>query len=262
MMRLYCSYLAVKTRCEGSRSRRTYALLRRRSICRRTRLIDASALAAMRTGSFLIITARETLVDTDAADATLESGCPTGVSLDVFAPDLPVPIPAVKESTALGAAIYAGIGARPYDDGAAQAMQIARFERTLEPQLDAVSAYDGLYHRWSELYRRSLKLSEAAWCGHCAVQPELEPTRGAEVMSQADIPIGLRRWAGKAPCSSRSPAPRSEPCCEARQLVGPSAHMQPQSCRLELDLNAVGGPVHPRIPTRVTGTPNTTDQEE
>ncbi|MGP0049406.1 MAG: autoinducer-2 kinase [Solirubrobacteraceae bacterium] len=74
---------------------------------------------------------------------------------------LPVQIPVVKESTALGAAIYAGVGAGLFSDPAAVARQISRVERTFTPRAEAVAAYDGLYEQWSELYRRSLELSEA-----------------------------------------------------------------------------------------------------
>jgi CO/xanthine dehydrogenase Mo-binding subunit len=74
---------------------------------------------------------------------------------------VPVRIPAVKESTALGAAIYAGVGAGLYSDASSTAADLVRFERTFEPQPAAVAAYDSLYEKWLELYRRSLELSEA-----------------------------------------------------------------------------------------------------
>jgi autoinducer 2 (AI-2) kinase len=67
----------------------------------------------------------------------------------------------VKESTALGAAIYAGVGAGLYEDAATTAASLARFERTAEPGEEAVAAYRDLYPRWIELYRRSLEMSEA-----------------------------------------------------------------------------------------------------
>jgi autoinducer 2 (AI-2) kinase len=75
--------------------------------------------------------------------------------------DMPVRVPVVKESTALGAAIYAGVGAGLYQDAAGAAARLVRFERTFEPEPAAAAAYRDLYPRWLELYRRSLELAEA-----------------------------------------------------------------------------------------------------
>jgi len=55
--------------------------------------------------------------------------------------ELPVQVPEVKESTALGAAIYAGLGVGVFDDPASAARRVNRIERTLEPQADASEAY-------------------------------------------------------------------------------------------------------------------------
>ena len=74
---------------------------------------------------------------------------------------VPVRIPRVKESTALGAAIYAGVGAGVYANAGETAADLARFERTFEPRAEAVAAYRPLYDQWLELYGRSLELSEA-----------------------------------------------------------------------------------------------------
>ncbi len=74
---------------------------------------------------------------------------------------LPVHIPNVKESTALGAAIYAGVGAGFYADAGEAARGMAGVERTVEPDLAAAALYDGLFEQWSELYQRSLEISEA-----------------------------------------------------------------------------------------------------
>ena len=74
---------------------------------------------------------------------------------------IPVRIPVVKESTALGAALYAGVGAGLFEDAAAVAAQIARCERTVTPAAPSVRAYDALYEQWSELYRRSLEITDA-----------------------------------------------------------------------------------------------------
>jgi autoinducer 2 (AI-2) kinase len=69
-------------------------------------------------------------------------------------------VPVVKESTALGAAIYAGIGAGLYDDLAAVVAEVVQMERTVEPGSAAHARYGELYEQWLELYGRSLELSE------------------------------------------------------------------------------------------------------
>ncbi len=78
---------------------------------------------------------------------------------DVLA--MPVRIPEVKESTALGAAMFAGVGAGLYRDIQEVAGQVVRFERTVEPDPEATRAYDETFHRWSEVYPRVLGLSES-----------------------------------------------------------------------------------------------------
>lgn len=74
---------------------------------------------------------------------------------------IPVHVPVVKESTALGAALYAAVGAGLIDDAADAARRITRIERTVMPNPAAVEAYAGLFDQWSELYRRSLEIAEA-----------------------------------------------------------------------------------------------------
>ena len=74
---------------------------------------------------------------------------------------VPVMIPAVIESTALGAALYAGVGAGLIDDAVEQGRRYRRIHRTLEPEPSATAAYRELYDQWLELYRRALEISEA-----------------------------------------------------------------------------------------------------
>jgi autoinducer 2 (AI-2) kinase len=71
-----------------------------------------------------------------------------------------VSIAEVKESTALGAALYAGVGAGLYDDAGTAATASARVERTIAPDSDRHAAYEALYERWRELYAAQLQLSE------------------------------------------------------------------------------------------------------
>lgn len=74
---------------------------------------------------------------------------------------LSVRIPKVKESTALGAAIYAGVGSGIFTDAAEVARRIVSFERTCEPDPAARATYAQLYEQWLQLYRGFLDLSEA-----------------------------------------------------------------------------------------------------
>jgi autoinducer-2 kinase len=76
---------------------------------------------------------------------------------DVLA--VPVRIPQVKESSALGAAVCAGVGAGVYSS-LADAADLVRFDRTVEPEPVAVEQYKGLYEQWHEVYGRMLDISE------------------------------------------------------------------------------------------------------
>ncbi len=74
---------------------------------------------------------------------------------------LPVHVPAVKESTALGAALYAGVGAGLYRDLGEATSALVRSERTFEPVPEARRTYDERYAAWRALYPRILDLSES-----------------------------------------------------------------------------------------------------
>jgi autoinducer 2 (AI-2) kinase len=71
---------------------------------------------------------------------------------------LPVSVPRVKESTALGAAMFAGIGAGIYPDVATAASEVVSFETTLAPDLEVHSRYLDLYERWRRVYQAQLDL--------------------------------------------------------------------------------------------------------
>jgi autoinducer 2 (AI-2) kinase len=74
---------------------------------------------------------------------------------------LPVKVPRVKESTALGAAMFAGIGAGLYSDVAAAAGQVVSFETTIDPDPEIHHRYRELYERWSRVYGAELALVES-----------------------------------------------------------------------------------------------------
>ena len=71
-----------------------------------------------------------------------------------------VHVPEVKESTALGAAMFAGIGAGVYADLAEATSRLVRVERTVEPDPAAVAAYEEHFARWAAVYPRMLALSD------------------------------------------------------------------------------------------------------
>jgi autoinducer 2 (AI-2) kinase len=73
---------------------------------------------------------------------------------------LPVHVPAVTESSALGAALCAGTGAGLYAGLTDLEGQLRKRAATFEPQPAAVATYDERYRRWLELYPRMLALSE------------------------------------------------------------------------------------------------------
>jgi autoinducer-2 kinase len=74
---------------------------------------------------------------------------------------LPVKVPAVRESTALGAAIFAGIGAKLYSDVAVAARQTISFEGTVEPDPVVHGRYQQLYADWLRVYEAQLGLVES-----------------------------------------------------------------------------------------------------
>ncbi|HVB75976.1 MAG TPA: autoinducer-2 kinase [Ktedonobacteraceae bacterium] len=71
-----------------------------------------------------------------------------------------VRVPVVKESTALGAALYAGLGAGIFDDLRSVSKQIVRFEKTYEPDPAIHRVYRELYEQWLLVYQRSLSMVE------------------------------------------------------------------------------------------------------
>jgi autoinducer 2 (AI-2) kinase len=73
---------------------------------------------------------------------------------------VPVHIPAVTESSALGAAICAGTGAGIYSDLLEPRPSLRRRAATFEPGQAAVAAYDERYAAWREIYRRMLDITD------------------------------------------------------------------------------------------------------
>jgi autoinducer 2 (AI-2) kinase len=73
---------------------------------------------------------------------------------------VPVHIPAVTESSALGAAICAGTGAGVYQDLHELRPGLRRRAATFEPDPAAVAAYDERYATWRAVYQRMLDITD------------------------------------------------------------------------------------------------------
>jgi autoinducer-2 kinase len=124
------------------------------------RAIEESAAYVSR-GHLAVV---EEVTGVEVTEAVLTGGAAKGTLWPQIVADtlgIPVKVPRVKESTALGAAIYGGCGAGLFADAVSIAGEIVSFERTFEPTPGASEAYSKLYETWSEVYRRSLELSES-----------------------------------------------------------------------------------------------------
>lgn len=74
---------------------------------------------------------------------------------------LPTKVPVVKESTALGAALLAGVGAGLWGDACEKGAAACRYEVVLEPDPKAHVAYLELFERWRAIYAHELALAES-----------------------------------------------------------------------------------------------------
>jgi autoinducer 2 (AI-2) kinase len=104
------------------------------------------------------------LTGTEGSEILMTGGAAKGSLWPQIVADIlgvTVTIPEVKESTALGAAMFAGIGAGVYPDLPSAAERLVRLERSVEPDRAAVAQYDSHYARWRETYARILELSES-----------------------------------------------------------------------------------------------------
>ncbi len=71
-----------------------------------------------------------------------------------------VKVPVVKEATALGAAICAGVGVGIYKSLRQAAEGIVTWDRVFEPDRKNHQAYLGLYEKWREAYLQAMKMVE------------------------------------------------------------------------------------------------------
>jgi autoinducer-2 kinase len=84
-----------------------------------------------------------------------------------------VKVPVVKESTALGAAICAGVGAGVYRSFNEAIDQVVKFEKTFEPNESNRFIYEELYKKWEAIYKVQLDLADQGVTDHMWIAPGL-----------------------------------------------------------------------------------------
>lgn len=85
----------------------------------------------------------------------------------------PVQVPVVKESTALGAAILAGVGVGLYGCIEEAVERTVKWERTFLPNPEHKMVYDGLYDNWKKLYSAQLALCDRGVTRNMWIAPGL-----------------------------------------------------------------------------------------
>lgn len=69
-----------------------------------------------------------------------------------------VKVPVVKEATALGCAICAGVGAGVYKDIDSGVTKLVKWEKKFKPNMTNHKAYKKIMQTWKKIYKRQLKL--------------------------------------------------------------------------------------------------------
>lgn len=70
-------------------------------------------------------------------------------------------IPVVKEATALGCAIAAGVGVGLYDDLASTGERLVQWDKIIQPNADVFEQYQTVRHRWETVYQKQLDLVDS-----------------------------------------------------------------------------------------------------
>ncbi|WP_249869609.1 autoinducer-2 kinase [Oceanobacillus saliphilus] len=83
----------------------------------------------------------------------------------------PVKVPVVKESTALGAAICAGIGANIYESFQDAITKVVKIEKEYQPIKENHLIYSRLYKNWESVYLHQLDLADKGFTEHMWSSP-------------------------------------------------------------------------------------------
>ena len=86
----------------------------------------------------------------------------------------PLKVPVVKESSALGAAICAGIGAGIYKDFTDAISKVVKFEKEYNPIEKNTLVYDHMYEKWEKVYEQQLDLADKGHTDYMWSAPGLE----------------------------------------------------------------------------------------
>jgi autoinducer-2 kinase len=82
-----------------------------------------------------------------------------------------VKVPKVKEATALGASICAGVGAGIYTDIASAAASLVVWDKEYIPNPENRETYDKLYETWKVMYSSQLELADKGITEHMWIAP-------------------------------------------------------------------------------------------
>lgn len=85
----------------------------------------------------------------------------------------PVKVPVVKEATALGAAILAGVGVGLWSSVEEAVGQTVKWDATYQPNADNWPVYDALYKNWKAIYPAQLKLCDQGLTRNMWIAPGL-----------------------------------------------------------------------------------------
>ncbi|MFC0416699.1 autoinducer-2 kinase [Cytobacillus solani] len=86
----------------------------------------------------------------------------------------PLKIPVIRESTALGAAICAGVGAKIYQNFNDAISKVITFEKTYYPSPENNEVYEELFLKWKEVYKKQLELADNKLTDNMWIAPGLK----------------------------------------------------------------------------------------
>jgi len=86
---------------------------------------------------------------------------------------LPVRVPKIKEATALGAAILAGVGVGIYSDATTAATKLVKWDKDYLPNKENTALYNEMYIKWREVYAAQLALCDKKLTKNMWIAPGL-----------------------------------------------------------------------------------------